>query len=387
VPESENFVELEPSPSARLWQKAVETSADGFVVLNLKGDYLAVNPAYCRLVGKTETALLGRSFFEDLCPETLPVVRRAIETLLKDGQTQRTTVVFPSGDGSSHTAECRCTILGPGGHPWAIVIVARDISQEVVLEHKLWDAVEEHRAALDFALRTSLGLIKGYVHTLYQHQGIDEERRGRFVQIIEEEVDRLSKFAEDLLDYRRLEVGDLYGTNEMVDVAGTLRGVLSGLAGEAARRQIEIETNLGKAQGPLFASQDSLRRIFVNLLQNAILYTPAGGKVRVAFEDLGHALQVVVEDNGPGIPEEELPRIFEKFFRGRAADKVMGTGLGLAIAKTLAESLGGGIEVESSPGRGSLFRLRLPRKGWIVREQKEGFERQEPRPVPAPAVN
>ncbi|MFH1010489.1 MAG: HAMP domain-containing sensor histidine kinase, partial [bacterium] len=307
--------------------------------------------------------------------------------LLKDGQTQRTTVVFPCGDGPSRTAECHHAALGPNGNPWAIVAVARDISQEVVLEHKLWDAVEEHRTALDFALRTSLGLIKGCVCTLYQHPGIDEARRGRYVQIIEEEVDRLSKFAEDLLDYRRLEVGDLYGTNEMVDVAGILRSVLSGFAGEAARRQVEVETSFTKAQGPLFASQDSLRRILINLLQNAILYTPPGGKVRVTFEDLEQALQVTVEDNGPGIPEEELPRIFERFFRGRVADKVMGTGLGLAIAKTLAESLGGTIEVESSPGRGSLFRLRLPRKGLVVREQKAGLERPEPRPVPVAAEN
>ncbi|MFH1010368.1 MAG: PAS domain-containing protein, partial [bacterium] len=78
MPDREDFVELESCPSARLWQKAMETAADGIVVLNLRGDYLAVNPAYCRLVGKAETALLGRSFYEDLCAQTLPVVWRAM---------------------------------------------------------------------------------------------------------------------------------------------------------------------------------------------------------------------------------------------------------------------------------------------------------------------
>jgi two-component system phosphate regulon sensor histidine kinase PhoR len=234
---------------------------------------------------------------------------------------------------------------------------------------------------MDFALRTSLGLIRGYVYTLYQHPGIDEARRGRYVQIIEEEVDRLSKFAEDLLDYRRLEVGDLYGSNEVVDVVGVLRSVVSGFAGEAAHRQIEVETNYGKVQSPFFASQDSLRRIFVNLLQNAILYTPAGGKVRVTLEDLEDTLQVKVEDSGPGIPADELPRIFEKFYRGRAAEKVKGTGLGLAIAKTLTESLGGVLEVESYPERGTLFCLRLPRKGYVVRDWKVKSEQVEHRPV------
>jgi signal transduction histidine kinase len=96
---------------------------------------------------------------------------------------------------------------------------------------------------------------------------------------------------------------------------------------------------------------------------------------------LEEALQVKVEDNGPGIPEEELPRIFERFYRGRAAEKVKGTGLGLAIAKTLTESLGGVLEVESHPGRGTLFCLRLPRKGYVVRDWKAKSEPTERRPV------
>jgi PAS domain S-box-containing protein len=381
VAEREEALGLESSSWVGLWQQAVACAADGIFVLNSRGEYLAVNPAYCKLVDKPEAALLGASYYEDLSEESVSLARRTMEMVARNGQSQRTTVMFRRADGQTRTAECHHAVLRANGQAWATVNLARDITQEVVLEHKLWDAAEEHRAAVDFALRTSLGLIRGYVYTLYQHPGIDEARRGRYVQIIEEEVDRLSKFAEDLLDYRRLEVGDLYGSNEVVDVIGVLRSVVSGFAGEAAHRQIEVETNYGKVQSPFFASQDSLRRIFVNLLQNAILYTPAGGKVRVTLEDLEDTLQVKVEDNGPGIPADELPRIFEKFYRGRAAEKVKGTGLGLAIAKTLTESLGGALEVESYPERGTTFCLRLPRKGYVVRDWKVKSEQTEYRPV------
>jgi signal transduction histidine kinase len=171
----------------------------------------------------------------------------------------------------------------------------------------------------------------------------------------------------------------LYGTNEVVDVVGAVKSVLNGFAREAMRRQVHVETHFDKVRGPLFTSQDSLRRILVNLLQNAILYAPVGGTVKVSLQDSEEALEVLIEDNGPGIPPEEMGHIFEKFYRGRVAEKAMGTGLGLAIAGTLAESLGGSIEVESPPERGALFRLRLSRKGCTSRNTKDERESMEER--------
>jgi two-component system phosphate regulon sensor histidine kinase PhoR len=360
---------------------AVEAAADGVFLLSLDAKYLAANAAFYQFLGATESSLLGKSYYDALSDDSIPLAHRAIETMIQRGQSQRTTVVFRREDGETRTAECHQSFLFQEGRPWCIVTMARDISQEVILERKLWDAAEEHRAALDFALRTSLGLIKGYVCTLYQHSNIDEARRGMYVQIIEEEVERLTKFTEDLLDYRRLEVGELYGSEEPVDVVGLVKSVLSGFQREAMRRQIQVETQFQKMLRPLFTSQESLRRIFINLLQNAILYTPAGGTIKVSVLDSEDFVETRVEDNGPGIPSEDIGSIFEKFYRGRAADKAMGTGLGLAIARTLAESLGGRIDVESQPGRGSVFRLRLYRKGWVARSMKDMGESTEEKSV------
>ena len=373
---------VRPSDMTGLWPNAVEAAADGVFLLSLDAKYLAANAAFCSLLGETEPSLLGRSYYDVLSNDSIPLAHRAIEMMIRRGQPQRTTVVFQRADREVRTAECHQSFLLHEGRPSAIVTIARDISQEVLLERKLWDVAEEHRAALDFALRTSLGLIKGYVYTLYQHPRIDEARRGRYVQIIEEEVERLTKFAEDLLDYRRLEVGDLYGTNEVVDVVGVVKSVLNGFAREAMRRQVHVETHYDKVRGSLFTSQDSLRRILINLLQNAILYAPVEGTVKVSLQDSEEALEVLIEDDGPGIPPEEMGHIFEKFYRGRVAEKAIGTGLGLAIAGTLAESLGGSIEVESPPGRGALFRLRLSRKGCTGRNMKDEPEPREERSNP-----
>lgn len=366
----------ESLPGAELWGKVIEAVPDGVFLLDSEGKYLAANSAFCHLVDTSEERLVGTDYYQGLSADSIPVARRAIELIVRGGRPERTTVDFQLPDGTVRTAECRQAPLVWDGGPMAIVGIIRDISRQVVLEHKLWDAAEEHRAALDYALRTSLGLIKGYAYTLYQHPGIDQQRRGRYVQIIEEEVDRLTKFAEDLLDYRRLEIGYLYGPNEVVDVADVLETVLKEFMQEAERRQLHVETSFAPVRSPIVASRDHLRRILVNLLQNAVLHTPPGGKLRVSLEESKDALQITIEDNGPAIPSDEMPHIFERFFRGQAAKKVSGIGLGLAVAKTLAESLGGTIEVESGPETGNRFRLRLLGKG-IPPEYPQNEQRRE----------
>jgi PAS domain S-box-containing protein len=372
MPEREAGSGLETLPGVGLWEKVVDAAPDGIFLLDSEGRYVAANSAFCHLMGKSEESLVGTSYYDGLSVDSVPMARRAIELIIQDGRPERTTVVFHPADGGSRTAECCQTRLASDGDLGAIVGIVRDISQETILGNRLWDVAEEHRAALDFALRTSLGLIKGHVYTLYQHPGIDDVRRARYVQIIDEEVDRLTKFTEDLLDYRRLEIDYLYGPNEVVDVIGLIESVLKDFMPEAERRHLHVETNFGALRGPVMASHDHLRRILVNLLQNAIVYTPSGGKVRISVDDSEEALQVSVEDNGPGIPRDEIPHIFERFFRGQAAGKVVGTGLGLAIAKMLAESLGGTIVVDSGPETGNLFRFRFPRRAFSTGDIQKG---------------
>ncbi len=132
---------------------------------------------------------------------------------------------------------------------------------------------------------------------------------------------------------------------------------------DASEQTLTVRLEPGLPQ--IYVEADRIRQILVNLLTNAHDYSPEGASIEVTARVVGDEVEIAVSDNGPGIPENQMEHIFERFVRGDAGltQRVGGTGLGLAIAKSLVELHGGTIEVESTPGRGSTFRFRLPTAG------------------------
>jgi two-component system phosphate regulon sensor histidine kinase PhoR len=166
---------------------------------------------------------------------------------------------------------------------------------------------------------------------------------------------------EDLLELSRLESGERPPVREPVDAAEVADDVAASFAELAGRKHLTLEVRHNQA--PVVTSDgDRLRRIVENLVENAVKYTPAGGSVRIETSRRERAALVTVSDDGPGIPPEHLPRIFERFYRvdkARSRD-LGGTGLGLSIVKHLAESIGATVGVSSDVGRGTRFTVLLP---------------------------
>jgi len=236
-----------------------------------------------------------------------------------------------------------------------VVAVFHDISDLKSAENMRRDFV----ANVSHELRTPVTIIKGYAETLLD--GIlesDPARALRFVEIISSHSERLTNLINDILTLSSLETKEALLELNPIDVSGTIGKACMLLQERAIQKNIAIinESAVG-ALPRVMADQGRLEQVMVNLLENAIKYTPEGGSVRFSAEDDGDFVRVSVADTGIGIPFKDLPRIFERFYRVDEARtrEQGGTGLGLAIVKHIVQLHGGTVSVTSEPGQGSIL--------------------------------
>lgn len=210
-------------------------------------------------------------------------------------------------------------------------------------------------------IRTPLTAIKAYTESLLDNLHEPSTPRERFLGIINDECDRLSRLVSDILDLSRLESGQRPLRIQRVDLRALWNEVTESLRPLAQARQIQLSPEIS-ANLVVEADSDLVRRLFVNLVSNAVKFAPVSGRVTLRAKAVGEECVGEVEDNGPGIAPEDLPHVFERFFRGSvpAGREVEGTGLGLAIARGIVELHGGRLWVESAPGQGSRFCFALP---------------------------
>ena len=238
-------------------------------------------------------------------------------------------------------------------------------------------AKDEFLATLSHELRTPLTPILGWTHMIRSGR-LNETEIGRGVRVIEKNSQSLSRLINDLLDMSSILSGKMRIEREPVELSSVVREAIETVRPQADARSVALEASLGGAEAIVSGDRTRLVQVFWNLLNNAVKFSPEGGRVRVSLNtDSGRAASVSVEDDGQGITSEFIPHVFERF---RQAD--MGTtrhhgglGLGLAIVRHLAELHGGTVEAESAgTGQGATFILRLP-----LKSPPRAEERAEPR--------
>jgi signal transduction histidine kinase/response regulator RpfG family c-di-GMP phosphodiesterase len=240
-------------------------------------------------------------------------------------------------------------------------------------------------------IRTPLTAIKAYTETLMDTLADPHTPRERFLGIINEECDRLARLVSDVLDLSRLEAGQRPLRLARVELDRLIRDVLESLAPIATVRRVQVETEI-PAGLAVEADADLLRRLFVNLISNAIKFAPVSGQVTVRAAVQGESWTTEVEDDGPGIPAEDLPHVFDRFYRSTrpAPGGSEGAGLGLAISRGIVELHGGRIVAESREGGGTRFRFEMPLRQMASprarRIAKEVLERRDLRDLLALTV-
>jgi two-component system, OmpR family, sensor kinase len=208
-------------------------------------------------------------------------------------------------------------------------------------------------------LRTPLFALGGFLELL-EDEELDDATRREFLATMHEQVDRLAKLATDLLDLSRVDAGALRVEREDVDLGDSVRAVVEELRGLAESHDHAVDLEL---DGKVWVKADEQRVLQIGraLAGNAVLHTPPGTRVVLRVHRAGDRAWLEVEDDGPGIPPDQLPRIFERFYRVEGG-QAPGSGLGLAIAHELAGLMGGSVHVSSRPGR-TTFVLELPVTG------------------------
>jgi len=212
-------------------------------------------------------------------------------------------------------------------------------------------------------LRTPLTAIKGFVSTLLRPDiTLDEKTKHKYLTIVDTEADRLARLIENLLNITRIEAGKMELRYELVDARRLAQEVIeqAAIKAEGIRFPVAFEDQFPKIEADL----DKLRQVFINLVSNAVKYSPPDGEIILAGRVLEDEVEFSVEDRGRGMSEPEVDRIFEKFYRvdDEVNQKNPGTGLGLAISRAIVELHGGVIWAESEPGKGTRFVFTVPVK-------------------------
>ncbi len=325
--------------------------ADGLVALNSHGRIIKLNPAAERMFLIREVEAIGRRP-ADIWPEVqleeaLSEARELNESITRSVRT--TTLVL-----QAYVTPLR----GEKGQPAGAVIVFHDITE---LE-KLEALRREFVANVSHELKTPLTTVKSYVETLLDGAAEDQELRNRFLHVVEGETDRMARLVRDLLRLTQLDEGTARWDIQPNNVADVIEETVGKLAVQASRKQIRVSWHVEPDVRHALYDHDKLQQVLINLLANAIEFTTTGGEISVQARPDADAVRITVTDTGIGIPAEDLPRIFERFYRvDKARSRVLGgTGLGLAIARQIVELMGGQIGISSQLGRGTEVTFTVP---------------------------
>lgn len=235
--------------------------------------------------------------------------------------------------------------------------------RDVTAQEKLQSARRDFVANVSHELKTPLTSVKSYLEALQAYQDTDEETKSRFLAVMDNEVNRMVRLTNDLLQLSGLEMKSEQFRAGLIEVHRWLVASEERFSMTAEKNGVDFALRVSEVQGRYIrGDRDMLDRLLDNLISNAFKYTPRGGQVSLISDVQEDSIQVAVKDTGIGIPEEDLPHVFERFYTVDKArtHKLGGTGLGLAIAREIAERHGGSISIESSVTVGTEVTVKLP---------------------------
>ncbi len=322
---------------------------DGVAIVDQDGKVVLLNPAASLIFSITEPAALGKSLTETL--RNHQIVDLWKES--RDSNEQKTlSMELPAGRTYIQVVS---TPLGETVQN-ATLLLFQDLTRMRRLETVRQDFVSN----VSHELRTPMAAIKSLAETLDEGALEDPPAARRFLQLMQQEIDSMAQLVQELLELSRIESGKVKIEKKPVNVKGIVRLIVDRMQNQAQRAGLELTGEVDP--GVEIASMDAerIQQVLLNLVHNAIKFTPPGGKVKISAEHIPGSIKISVKDTGVGISELDLPRIFERFYKSDRARSGSGTGLGLSIARHIVEAHHGEIWAESQSGQGSTFSFTIP---------------------------
>ncbi|TCS96740.1 two-component system histidine kinase PnpS [Hazenella coriacea] len=346
--------------SERRLNSVIETMESGLIMVDSTGKVSVANRAFERMFSLGEGDIIGGSYQRLTYPYDLSsLIQECAESHTR---LQREIHLFYPVE---KVLEVNLTPMWVEKNGVGVVAVFHDLTAIRRLEQLRKDFV----ANVSHELKTPITSIRGFSETLLDGALNDPDTCREFLKIIHEESLRLQRLIGDILDLSGIESKQLQVKKELISINSLVSFVVKTLEDQIKSKQLTLQVDIPESF-TIEADPDRFRQIFLNLLTNAMTYTPAGGSICLSIKNEKDFWTLQVSDTGIGIPEADLPRIFERFYR---VDKARsrnsgGTGLGLAIVKHLVEGHQGTIDVESRIGKGTTFTLRFPHEPTFIDE-------------------
>ncbi len=328
-------------------ESILKNMQEGVVAVDQQGEIFLANPAFLK---SWKNILKTSNILNSQLPEK---ARKPFLKALQEREEGSEEFSLPDG---RHFILLVSPLQGEKGELYGAVGVFQDVSELKKIEK----VRREFLANVSHELRTPLTSIRGFLEAMIDGV-IDEQEREKYLQIMHQETLRLGRLVSDVLELARLESGKVELERREINLALLIERTLLKLTPQLEEKNLVVKKQISPELPHILADEDRTEQVLLNLLNNAIFFSPQGGEITIGVIRKGEYVEVSIEDQGPGIPEEELPYIFERFYRVEKsrAKKHGGLGLGLSIAKQIIELHGGEIAVESKPGQGSRFYFRI----------------------------
>ena len=347
----------------RRTEAIIEHMADGLIMIDKDVNLLSINPAGRRMLGIGSLDVIGTRIDQQGSPSSLRALIRKTGSL-------KTTSIDHDGTGItqhvinldpplSHTLEVFSSwVKDSNNQLLGKVLVLHDITRE----RELVQAKDNFISTVSHELRTPVFSIQGFLELILNDKVPDPKKRKRFLELSYEQCKHLRFLLDELLDISRIESGKLIIQKEEISIAGVINRVVEYLQTRAIEKGLDLHANVPPNLPLIEGDGERLEQVISNLVDNAIKFTPEGGKITIIGNVDEKDLLVQVIDTGIGIPADEVSELFQMFYQvdSSSSREIGGTGLGLYISKQLIEMHGGQIWVESVPGRGSNFSFTIP---------------------------
>jgi two-component system sensor histidine kinase ResE len=328
----------------------LRSMADGVITFNRDGAILITNPPADRF--------LQNWYYEHREEERTEAVPTRIRELLRKVVRREESEQIGELTIQGRTYVVIVSPLYDGDTVRGAVAVVRDMTEERRLDKLRKDFI----ANVSHELRTPISMLQGYSEAIMDDIAASEEEKKEIVKIIYEESLRMGRLVNELLDLARMEAGHISLDKKDVEIPSFIKRVTNKFQGLAKDQEVRLTFEWNRPSFAACIDPDRIEQVLTNLIDNALRHTPKGGYVKVDVKKKNKGFVIYVIDSGSGIPEEDLPFVFERFYK---ADKARtrgrsGTGLGLAIAKNIVEAHNGSIRVQSKVGKGTTFSFYLP---------------------------